>query len=128
MSYNAGDTLTVKGSGGAISQVDVPADGTHRREQFDEMVRKGEYTILNDDGSPVYATAEPVTVDPDGVDAVPVGNVDEVVAWVRGSADGEDPSEGWEVRAQRALDTEQAAEKPRKGLVKALTDLVSADV
>lgn len=56
--------------------------------------------------------------DPAGgdVDEVPAGTVDVVLEWV-----GQDAG-----RAQRALDAEQAAERPRTGLVDRLQKVVSA--
>ncbi len=51
------------------------------------------------------------TVDPD---AVPQGTVPEVLTWV-----GDDP-----VRAQKALDEENKNDRPRKGLVSSLTEMV----
>lgn len=39
-------TLTVRGEGGAVFDMDVPEAGTPRREVFDDMVRKGQLVIL----------------------------------------------------------------------------------
>lgn len=50
-------------------------------------------------------------------DEVPAGTVPEVLSWV-----GEDP-----LRAQSALDKELEAEKPRKGLVSSLVDLIDSE-
>jgi hypothetical protein len=47
-------------------------------------------------------------------EAVPAGTVPEVMTWV-----GEDP-----VRAQKALDEEKKNDRPRKGLVSSLTEMV----
>jgi hypothetical protein len=39
-------TLTVKGEGGDVFDMDVPAAGTVRREIFDDMVAKGRLEIV----------------------------------------------------------------------------------
>ena len=48
---------------------------------------------------------------------VPTGSIAEVLAWVHGGDGGDEPTEGWEARAQAALDAERAKDKPRAGLV-----------
>ena len=50
-------------------------------------------------------------------DEVPAGTVPEVLSWV-----GEDVE-----RAQKALDAEVETEKPRKGLVASLTEMIDAE-
>ena len=39
-------TVTVKGSGGAIWDMDVPAEGTMARERYDAQVASGELTFV----------------------------------------------------------------------------------
>lgn len=46
--FTAGETLTVRGEGGDVFEYDVPAEGTTRREIFEEQVRKGWLTVLAD--------------------------------------------------------------------------------
>lgn len=61
-------------------------------------------------------TSKPVPQEIDE-NAVPAGTVPEVLTWV-----GEDKD-----RAQQALEVENADEKPRKGLVKSLRELIETD-
>lgn len=78
-----------------------------------DRVGRGELRLVNEDGTPI---AEPeaakAAVDSD---EVPAGSIAVVLAWV-----GEDRD-----RAIRALDAEQASEKPRKSLVTALEALAT---
>lgn len=46
--FEDGQTLYVRGSGGAESLVDVPTLGTQRREQFDGLLAAGLYVVLDD--------------------------------------------------------------------------------
>lgn len=62
---------------------------------------------------------------PDDEEAVPDGSVDDVIDWVRGAPAGDDPVDGWEDRAQRALDVEFAG-KGRKGIVGKLEEILAA--
>lgn len=60
-----GPTITVRGEGGAISQIDVPDEGTVARELFDDHLAKGRYTVVEgdwppaDDGEPAEGDGEP---------------------------------------------------------------------
>ncbi|CAB4202077.1 hypothetical protein UFOVP1360_50 [uncultured Caudovirales phage] len=128
MDYKAGDTLIVQGSGGAVNPHDVPADGTWQRKQFDTLVERGEYTILDSAGDPVPAQAPKLTPENED-DFVPVGTVSEVAAWVHtGAVDGDtetDPADGWHERATRALEAEMSpGGESRSSLVKLLTKVV----
>lgn len=116
-------TVTVRGEGGHVFEMDVPADGTVKREVFDSHVKKGWLTILSEaieaeaDGTPQELTA-------DGTFDVPDDTIDAVMAWVRGSTE-DDPAEGWEDRALEALEAEQAkGDKARKTLVELLDVLI----
>lgn len=46
--------------------------------------------------------------DPADVEPVPEGTIDEVLAWVHGGEPGDEPTDGWEDRARRALEAEEA--------------------
>lgn len=129
----AGDTITVRGEGGAVSQIDVPPDGTVQRELLDDLIRTGKYVVLH---GPSPDVDEPSTVDevpastgePGDDGAVPDGTIDEVAAWVRGSLDDEPPAEGWDVRARMALDVELArGDAARKTLVALLRSVLGDD-
>lgn len=73
-------TLHVRGSGGARFDVDVPAEGTHRRERLLEQLASGDLTALDDDGDTIDRVAlveelspKPVVVEDvevDGLDAL----------------------------------------------------------
>lgn len=45
----AAETVLVLGLGGATFEVDVPAEGTMRREQFDAQLARGEISIVETD-------------------------------------------------------------------------------
>lgn len=45
-------TLTVKGDGGSIFDMDVPEEGTVRREVFDQAIAKGRLQVLSGDWPP----------------------------------------------------------------------------
>lgn len=62
-------------------------------------------------------TSKPIVAKDADPNEVPSGTVPEILTWV-----GNDTE-----RAQRALDTERAHEKPRKGLVNALVELIDAE-
>lgn len=66
--------------------------------------------------APKQEASTPI-VSAENPDAVPAGTVKEILTWV-----GEDPE-----RAQKALDEETANEKPRKGLVESLSELIDAE-
>ena len=61
-------------------------------------------------------TTKPLPQENADPEAVPQGTVPEVLTWV-----GDDKD-----RAQKALDAENADDKPRKGLVKSLEEIVNA--
>lgn len=61
-------------------------------------------------------TTKPLPQETADPNAVPAGTVPEVMTWV-----GDDKD-----RAQKALDVELANDRPRKGLVSSLTELVEA--
>ncbi len=45
-------TITVKGEGGAVFDMDVPEEGTVRREVFDQAIAKGRLQVLSGDWPP----------------------------------------------------------------------------
>lgn len=127
-----------RGAGGTIWPMGLPLP-----ELYGGQLAKGELVRVNEDGSPWTGGTTPVTggrevaadgrdleiarlraqleelqaepgpkVDPD---AVPVGTVAAVLGWVGDDRD----------RAARALDAENAAEKPRTTLVAALKALAA---
>jgi hypothetical protein len=102
----AGDVIYLKVAGG-VQAHDLPLHWAIR-EQLD----KGVIARANPDGSP-WAEPDPEP-EPDP-DAVPVGTVAAVLGWV-----GDDRA-----RAARALDAENAADKPRTTLVGALEALAA---
>lgn len=63
--YEDGTTLTVKGEGGDVFDMDVPPAGTFRREHFDDFVEKGWLRILGVTGE-VDPEAAPPAVSLDG--------------------------------------------------------------
>jgi hypothetical protein len=64
------------------------------------------------------------TTDPD---AVPDGNIGDVIAWVRGGPVDQEPVDGWDERAQRALDTEvEKGNEARKTLVDLLEQALTS--
>ncbi len=115
-------TLTVKGEGGHVFEMDVPAAGTMRRETFDEFVAKGTLVIL--EGKVPEAAPEPepvsdaVAVALELVEEVPDGNADEVLSWAEDDAD----------RQLAALMVEQGEDgKGRKGVVESLTSALTPE-
>lgn len=77
-----------------------------------DRVGRGDLRLVNADGSEIAAAEPEPAVDPD---AVPDGTVAVVLGWV-----GDDRE-----RAVRALEVENAAEKPRTTLVNALEALAT---
>lgn len=110
------ETVQVRYESGHVQTMDVPELGTVARDLFDDHVAKGRYTILDGDPAADVTPADP--------SAVPSGSVADVTVWVRGGDDDSDPVDGWQDRARQALDAEQVAPKPRKGLVALLEGLV----
>ena len=124
-----GPVITVAGSGARYVVVpdDQPdAEGKTGLMFAEKPDPKRVYTF------PVYAPhpAEPdVVVDElgEGGDSVPDGKVADVVDWVRGGPEDEEPTDGWPERAAQALAVETAKDKPRSSLVELLTELVVVD-
>lgn len=81
-----GPTITVQGEGGAISELDVPDDGTVARELFDDHLAKGRYVVVSGNWPPAESEGEAFlpgpadkvgdwrayaeSVDPDNADAI----------------------------------------------------------
>ena len=57
----AGDTLRVRGEGGAEFDLDVPEDGTERRSIFDAQIASGFLTVL---GAPSAEQGGPAPTEP----------------------------------------------------------------
>ena len=113
------ETITVKGSGGALFDMDVPAEGTQARELFEQKLANQELVWLDDEGRrvPIDQVGGPDVDDPDSgeedgegpdVEEVLDASVDDVKAWI-----DEDPAE----RAPLVLEVEPARDKPRKGVL-----------
>ncbi len=131
MVFEDGATLIVRGEGGAVFPMDVPATGTVRREIFDDHIEKGWLTIISDDPESYDPDAEIVAPDAEPepvsdavavalelVDEVPDGNVDEVLSWAEDDAD----------RQLAALMVEQGEDgKGRKGVVESLTSALTPE-
>lgn len=117
-------TVTVQYEGGAISEVDVPAEGTPARELFDSFVANGTYVII--DGQVPESADEPTEVESaDEPEGLPDGSIAEVTAWVRGADEDDEPAEGWHERAVEARDAELAkGDEARSSLVKLLNSVV----
>lgn len=93
-----------------------------RAKDFDNSGGQSVKTVAskNDkvvDQSVPQPTTKPVVAKDANPEDVPVGTVPEVMTWV-----GDDP-----VRAQKALDVEVENDKPRKGLVEQLTEMIDAE-
>lgn len=100
------DAIYLRVAGG-VQAHDLPLHWAIR-EQLD----KGLITRVNEDGTPWVAPAPEPEADPN---EVPTGTVAAVLGWV-----GDDRE-----RAVRALDAENAADKPRTTLVAALQALAA---
>ncbi|GIE35906.1 hypothetical protein Ait01nite_089510 [Actinoplanes italicus] len=100
------ETIYLQTAGGPVAH-DLPLHWA-----IQEQLSKGYITRVNEDGTP---WAEPAPVPEADPNEVPTGTVSAVLDWV-----GEDRE-----RAARALEAENAAEKPRTTLVAALTALAS---
>lgn len=105
-----------RGAGGVIFEMNLPLS-----ENMQGQVDKGTLTVvagpvhtLTDDAGISRFVAGPAPVD---TDEVPVGTVKAVTDWVGADKD----------RAKRALDAENATDKPRATLVAALTELLEAE-
>jgi hypothetical protein len=46
------ETVWVRGEGGHVFEMDVPAEGTERREVYDDALAKGRLTIVPAPGEP----------------------------------------------------------------------------
>lgn len=118
----SGETVTVRGEGGDVFEMDVPFAATPAREHYDQAIAAGRLVIVTNAtradteyGYKLVAEPEPLATEPSkDPDAVPDGTVAEVEAWV-----GDDIE-----RADRALDVENAKTKPRSSLVDHLTAVI----
>lgn len=93
-----------------------------RAEDFDNQGDKPVKTAASKNdkraqSSEPTPTTQPITAPDAGPEDVPSGTVPEVMTWV-----GDDP-----VRAQKALDAEVENDKPRKGLVEQLSEMIDAE-
>jgi hypothetical protein len=110
--------LRLQGAGGAVWDQDAPIPGTHDATHFAAQVERGEVVVLGVvvDGDLTDVADAPASTS-DVVDNwQPDGSIDKVLG---------DVAENPAVRAQRALDVETAAAKPRSGLVKALVAIIA---
>ncbi len=131
--------------GGSVLELDAPAPGTHAAERFAEQVAKGDLVLL--DAGAVEKVVDVYGLDKDSkpmssfrwVEKAPAAGgdrpakseatIEDVLAGVRGHDDGPtvEPAEGWEERAQAALEAEQAkGDKARKTLVDRLESALDA--
>lgn len=52
-------TIKVRGEGGTIQTLDVPPEGTHRRQHLDDFITRGWLTVVEGDYTPT--SAQPAT-------------------------------------------------------------------
>lgn len=117
MSLTTGETITVEGEGGSVQDLDVPPEGTARREVLESLIASGALKVLGTD--------DPVEAEPEWPAEVPKGTIDEIVAWVRQAPEDSFASDGWPERAQAALDAElEKGEDARVSLVSLLSDVL----
>jgi hypothetical protein len=100
----------------------VPVDGSEPdRPQLGDAIPIVHVEEPPPDGpsgdSEIVAAADAPDEDP--ASFVPSGTAAEVLDWVRGGPEGDDPTDDWEDRARAALEVEQAKDKPGKGLAAA---------
>ena len=100
------ETVYIRCDNGSVMEHDLPLPSG-----IADRVDRGHLRLVNADGSEITAEPEPI-VDPD---AVPDGTVAAVLGWV-----GDDRE-----RAARALEAENATDKPRTTLVGALEALAT---
>ena len=124
-------TFRARGAGGVELELDDLDLSTPRGELLAAQIRKGDLVVLTDDGQlggeaqiDEFLGVSVASEDLSDPDAVPDGNVAAVIDWVRGATAGADPADGWEDRAQRALDAEHAG-KDRSSLVEKLEEILS---
>lgn len=125
------------GAGGAEFTFDRPRPDSHVEERLVEQIVNGDITVH--DGPPsrefdvVLAWLRDVdTVEtfdsPAADDGVPEGTVPTVLDWVRGAPEGDDPTDGWQERAEAAIAAEYARDgRPRQGIIDPLTEALEAE-
>lgn len=69
--------VRVKGSGGVVFDMDIPPDGSFARERYEEQIRNGDLTLLDEDGEPIPAAPEPPNMASEAGDAPPDPKVPE---------------------------------------------------
>jgi hypothetical protein len=102
-----GEHVYVRCDNGSIMLHDLPLPSG-----IADRVSRGSLRLVNEDGSEIAAANPEPAADPD---TVPSGTAATVLDWV-----GDDPE-----RAVRALDVENAADRPRTTLVAALEALAT---
>ena len=102
------ETVHVLCDNGSVMEHDLPLPSG-----IADRVARGQLRLVNADGTPLAGPA-PVPPVPDS-DEVPTGSMAVVLGWVGESRE----------RATRALEVEQAAEKPRKTLLTTLEALAT---
>lgn len=87
-------TVTVRGEGGAVFDMDIPVEGTVRREAFDDAIAKGRLVVLDEPAEPKRsrkAKAEKPDPNPEP-DEPAEGSEDDPES----KPEGEQPAEGGE--------------------------------
>lgn len=100
--------------------LDATHDPVAAERLFDDLVDRG---VIDENGDEILDEApagdgEELEDEPDE-EAVPEGNIEEVLAWVHGGEPGDEPTEGWRQRAERALQAEETG-ADRKGVTEPL--------
>lgn len=115
-------TVTVRDEHGHLSEIDVPDESeVYPFKHWTDHLASGRYVVVEDPGAP--EPAEPV--DPD---SVPTGSIGDVVDWVRGAPEDEDPADGWLDRASEAYLAEfKRGDDARKGITDVLRPLLSSE-
>lgn len=58
------ERVMIRGAGGATFEVDLPAEGSMRREQFDAQLARGEITIVESEPKPARKTQQKPASEP----------------------------------------------------------------
>lgn len=114
-----------KGAGGVIFELDLPLSENMQAQVkagtlfpvVEQVTEKVVHVEKTREGEEVPTTKLVLANAAAAADGVPTGSPKAVMAWVDGDKD----------RAQRALDAENAADKPRSGLISDLTALLNAE-
>lgn len=122
-----GRTVHIRYESGHEDDVDIPDEGTMAYEHWLDHLATGRILVIDD---PQVESEDAEVVDTFTVDGdyPSGGTISQILDWVRGAPEDDEPADGWVDRAAVALEVEQSAgDQARKRLIAVLEPIVNPD-